>query len=254
MSPTSTPLFNLNGRVALVTGSGQGMGLGIVRALCRQGARVVLNDYYPERAEGAAAALKAEGFSVCAAPGDITLPAVREQMVATARREFGEIDILVNNAGVPPGMPNSLRQFKDLADEDFERQLDLNLRAILGLTRLVAAGMCERGFGRIVIITSESWRNGMPMGLSNYAAAKSAALGFMRHLAHEIGREGVTANALSLGAMNNFGYDEIAKRTTAVGRAGTPEDVGAAVAYLVSNEASWMSGQVIALNGGSCTA
>lgn len=254
MNPISTPLFKLDGRVALVTGSGQGMGLGVVRALCRQGARVVINDYYPDRAEGAAAVLKAEGFSVRAAPGDITLPEVREQMVATARREFGEIDILVNNAGVPPGMPNSLRQFKDLADEDFERQLDLNLRAILGLTRLVAGGMCERGFGRIIIITSESWRIGMPMGLSNYAAAKSAALGFMRHLAHEIGRQGVTANALSLGAMNNFGYDEIAHRTTAVGRAGTPEDVGAAVAYLVSNEASWMSGQVIALNGGSCTA
>lgn len=254
MSNTSAPLFNLNGRVALVTGSGQGMGLGVVRALCRQGARVVINDYYPERAQGAAAALTTEGFTVSAAPGDITLPEVREQIVATARQAFGEIDILVNNAGVPPGMPNSLRQFKDLADEDFERQLDLNLRAILGLTRLVADGMCERGFGRIVIITSESWRLGMPMGLSNYAAAKSAALGFMRHLAHEIGRQGVTVNALSLGAMNNFGYDEIAQRTTAVGRAGTPEDVGAAVAYLASNEASWMSGQVIALNGGSCTA
>ena len=257
-SPTgqanTAPLFNLNGRVALVTGSGQGMGLGAVRALCRQGARVVINDFYPERAESAAAALKAEGFSVCAAPGDITLPEVREQIVATARSTFGEIDILVNNAGVPPGMPSSLTQFKNLGDEDFERQLDLNLRAILGLTRLVVGGMCERGFGRIVIITSESWRNGMAMGLSNYAAAKSAALGFMRHLAHEVGREGVTANALSLGCMNNFGYDEIAKRTTAVGRAGTADDVGAAVAYLASSEASWMSGQVIALNGGSCTA
>lgn len=254
MSHTTAPLFNLHGRVALVTGSGQGMGLGAVRAMCRQGARVVINDYYPERAESATAALQAEGFTVCAAPGDITLASVREAIVATARQNFGEIDILVNNAGVPPGMPNALRTFKDLVDEDFERQLDLNLRAILGLTRLVVGGMCERGFGRIVIITSESWRNGMSMGLSNYAAAKSAALGFMRHLAHEVGREGVTANALSLGAMNNFGYDEIAKRNTAVGRAGTADDVGAAVAYLVSNEASWMSGQVIALNGGSCTA
>ena len=250
----AVPLFNLSGRVALITGSGQGMGLGAARALCRQGASVVINDYYPERAESAAAALKADGFKVCAAPGDITLAAAREQIVATAQRAFGKIDILVNNAGVPPGMPNSLRTFKDLADEDFERQLDLNLRAILGLTRLVVDDMCARGFGRIVIITSEAWRNGMPMGLSNYAAAKSAALGFMRHLAHEVGRQGVTANALSLGCMNNFGYDEIAKRTTAVGRAGTADDVGAAVAYLVSNEASWMSGQVIALNGGSCTA
>ena len=254
MSQACSPLFNLEGRVALVTGAGQGMGLGVVRALCRQGASVVINDYCPERADAAVAALKADGFKVCAAYGDITLPAVREQLVSTAQSTFGAIDILVNNAGVPSGMSNSLRKFKDLVDEDFERQLDLNLRAILGLTRLVMPAMCERGFGRLVVITSESWRLGMPLGLSNYAAAKAAALGFMRHLAHEVGRQGVTANAVSLGSMNNYGYDDIAKRTTAVGRAGTPDDVGAAVTYLVSNEASWMTGQVLALNGGSCTA
>lgn len=254
MEQAHSRLFNLAGRVALVTGAGQGMGLGVVRALCRQGASVVINDYYSERADAAVAALKADGFKVCAASGDITLPAVREQLVSTAQGTFGAIDILVNNAGVPSGMSNSLRKFKDLGEEDFERQLDLNLRAILGLTRLVVPGMCERRFGRVVIITSESWRLGLSMGLSDYAAAKAAALGFMRHLAHEVGRQGVTANAVSLGSMNNYDYDDIAKRTTAVGRAGTPDDVGAAVTYLASNEASWMTGQVLALNGGSCTA
>lgn len=254
MNTPSKQLFDLSGRVALVTGSGQGMGLGIVRALATQGAQVVVNDYYAERAENSAQALRAEGFQVCAAPGDITKPEVRQQIVDIGRKEFGNIDILVNNAGVPPGMPDSLRQFKDLEDKDFEQQLDLNLRAILGLTRLVVDGMCERKFGRIVIISSESWRVGLSYGLSNYAAAKAAALGFMRQLAHEIGRSGVTANALSLGCMNNFGYDETAKATTAVGRAGTPEDVGAAVAFLASTEASWMTGQVLALNGGSVTA
>lgn len=253
METKAKRLFNLDGRVALVTGSGRGMGLGIVRALATQGAKVVVNDYFPERAEQAVAALRAEGLDVCAAPGDITQAAVREEIVATVRRTYGEIDILVNNAGVPPAMPDSLRKFRDLKDEDFEIQLDLNLRAILGLTRLVVDGMCERGFGRIVIITSESWRQGMGMGLSNYAAAKAAALGFMRHLSHEVGRSGVTFNAVSLGCMNNFGYDDIAKATTAVGRAGTPEDVGAVVTYLASNEASWMTGQTVALNGGSFT-
>jgi NAD(P)-dependent dehydrogenase (short-subunit alcohol dehydrogenase family) len=247
-------LFDLSGRIALVTGSGQGMGLGIVRALATQGAHVIINDYYAERAGKAAQALRAEGFQVCAAPGDITKPEVREQIIDLGRQEFGNIDILVNNAGVPPGMPDSLRQFKDLEDKDFELQLDLNLRAVIGLTRLVMDGMCERKFGRIVIISSESWRVGLSYGLSNYAAAKAAALGFMRQLSHEVGRSGVTANALSLGCMNNFGYDETAKATTAVGRAGTPEDVGAAVAFLASSEASWMTGQVLALNGGSVTA
>jgi NAD(P)-dependent dehydrogenase (short-subunit alcohol dehydrogenase family) len=150
------------------------MGVGVARALARQGAHVAVNDLFPERAQAAVAQLAGEGLQVLTAPGDVTDAAVREGLVAQVQRELGEIDILVNNAGVPPGMPTSLRQFKDLADEDFERQLDLNLRAILGLTRLVVDGMCERRFGRIVIISSESWRVGLNYGLSNYAAAKAA--------------------------------------------------------------------------------
>jgi NAD(P)-dependent dehydrogenase (short-subunit alcohol dehydrogenase family) len=251
MSSASGPLFNLSGRVALVTGAGQGMGVGVARALARQGARVAVNDLYPERAQAAVAQLAGEGLQVLAAPGDVTDPVVRQALVAQVQIELGSVDILVNNAGVPPGMPTSLRQFKDLVDEDFERQLDLNLRAILGLTRLVVGGMCERRFGRIVIISSESWRVGLNYGLSNYAAAKAAALGFMRQLAHEVGRQGVTANAVSLGTMNNFGYED---RGSAVGRTGTPDDVGAAVAYLASAEAAWMTGQVLPLNGGAITA
>ena len=246
-------MFRLDGRVALVSGAGRGMGLGVARALAAQGAKVVVNDYFPDRAAAAVQALRESGLTVCAAPGDITQADVRQQIVATARAEFGTIDILVHNAGVPPGMESSLRQFKDLTDEDFEKQLDLNLHAIIGLTRLVIGDMADRGWGRIVIVSSESWRIGLKFGLSNYAAAKAAALGFMRQLAHEVGRQGVTVNAVSLGTMNNFGYDEIAKNTTAVGRAGTPEDVGAAVAWLASNEASWYTGQTMALNGGSST-
>ena len=246
-------MFRLDGRVALVSGAGRGMGLGVARALAAQGAKVVVNDYFPDRAAAAVQALRESGLTVWAAPGDITQADVRQQIVATARAEFGTIDILVHNAGVPPGMESSLRQFKDLTDEDFEKQLDLNLHAITGLTRLVIGDMADRGWGRIVIVSSESWRIGLKFGLSNYAAAKAAALGFMRQLAHEVGRQGVTVNAVSLGTMNNFGYDEIAKNTTAVGRAGTPEDVGAAVAWLASNEASWYTGQTMALNGGSST-
>ena len=249
----SQRLFDLDGRVAIVTGAGRGMGLGIARALGRQGARVAVNDFFAERAEQAAAMLRAEGLAACAAPGDITKPETRQAIVATAEREFGPIDTLVHNAGVPPGMESNLRPFKALAEADFERQLDLNLRAITALTRLVIDGMCERGFGRIVIVSSESWRIGLKFGLTDYAAAKAAALGFMRHLAHEVGQQGVTVNALSLGTMNNFGYDEIAKNTTAVGRAGTPEDAGAAVAWLASSEAAWYTGQTMALNGGSST-
>ena len=247
-------LFDLGGRTALVTGAGQGMGLGIVRALATQGAQVLLNDFHADRAEAAAAALRADGLEVTAAPGDITASGAPEALAALARGRYGDIDTLVNNAGVPLGMSTSLRTFEHLGAADFERQLDLNFRAVVHLCRAVLPAMRTRKFGRIVTISSESWRLGQAMGLTDYAAAKAATIGFMRNLCKEVGPDGITANVLSLGAMNNYGYDEIARKVTAVGRAGTPEDVGAAVAYLVSTEASWMTGQVIPLNGGSATA
>ena len=246
-------LFDLNGRVALVTGAGQGMGLGIARALALQGARVLLNDYHMDRAASAAARLLAEGLTVLPAPGDITAPGIPEALAALAREHYGEIDTLVNNAGVPLGMSTSLRTFEHLTRLDFERQLDLNFRAVVELCRAVLPAMRRAKFGRIVTISSESWRLGQSMGLTDYAAAKAATIGFMRNLCKEVGADGITVNVLSLGAMNNYGYDEIARKVTAVGRAGTPEDVGAAVAYLVSAEASWMTGQMIPLNGGSTT-
>lgn len=246
-------LFDLSGRVALVTGAGQGMGLGIVRALATQGARVLLNDYHADRAQAAAAALREQGLEVSAAPGDITAAGVPESLAAQAREIYGETDALVNNAGVPIGMSTSLRTFEHLGSADFERQLDLNFRAVVNLCRAVLPTMRQRKFGRIVTISSESWRLGQSMGLTDYAAAKAATIGFMRNLCKEVGPDGITVNVLSLGAMNNYGYDDIARKVTAVGRAGTPEDVGAAVAYLVANEASWMTGQMIPLNGGSTT-
>ena len=246
-------LFDLSGRVALVTGAGQGMGLGIVRALATQGARVLLNDYHAERAERAAAALRGQGLEVSAAPGDITAAGIPDSLAAKARELYGDVDVLVNNAGVPLGMSTSLRTFEHLGSADFERQLDLNFRAVVNLCRVVLPAMRQRKFGRIVTISSESWRLGQSMGLTDYAAAKAATIGFMRNLCKEVGPDGVTVNVLSLGAMNNYGYDDIARKVTAVGRAGTPEDVGAAVAYLVANEASWMTGQMIPLNGGSTT-
>ena len=147
MPTTPGPLFDLSGRVALITGAGQGMGVGVARALARQGARVAVNDLFAERAQATVEQLRSEGLQALASPADITDGVAREAMVTHVRHHLGEIDILVNNAGVPPGMSTSLRQFKDLGDADFERQLDLNLRAVLGLTRLVVGGMCERRFG-----------------------------------------------------------------------------------------------------------
>ena len=238
-------MFNLTGRTALVTGAGQGMGLGIAKALAGAGATVYVNDLYEDRAKQGAA--EAGGIAL---PGDITDADTRLGFKNT----IGGLDILVNNAGVPEGMPTSLAHADKLSDEMYQTQMDLNHTAVRKLCDLFIPDMRARGRGRVLIITSESHRLGLSMGLSHYTAAKAATLGYMRALAAEVARDGVTVNALSLGTMNNFEGHERAAVSTLVGRAGTPQDVGAASLYLCSDEASWMTGQTIALNGGACTA
>jgi len=132
--------------------------------------------------------------------------------------------------------------------------MDLNHHAIRGLCNLFVPAMQERRHGRVLIISSEAHRLGVSMGLSHYAAAKAATMGYIRALAAEVGHDGVTINALSLGAMNNFEGHEHSAKSTLIGRAGSPDDVGAAALYLCSDEAGWMTGQTILLNGGASTA
>jgi len=221
------------------------MGLGIAKALADAGAKVHINDLYEERAINGAT--EAGGTAL---PGDITDEAVRQKFKST----IGKLDILVNNAGVPEGMPTSLAQADKLSEDMYQKQMDLNHHAVRKLCDLFIPDMRAQGHGRVLIITSESHRLGLSMGLSHYTAAKAATLGYMRALAAEVGHDGVTINALSLGMMNNFEGHERAAISTLIGRAGSPQDVGAAALYLCSDEAAWMTGQTIPLNGGACTA
>lgn len=239
-------MFDYKGRTALITGAGQGMGFGIAKAMADHGAKVYINDLYIERADAAAKLIGPNAVSV---PGDITDPKII-QMFAD---KIGKLDILCNNAGVPEGMPTSLRHADVMGDSDYDRQMDLNFKAVRHLCATFTPGMRERKYGRILITTSESHRLGLNMGLSHYASAKAAALGYMRCLAAEVGHDGITANAVSLGSMNNFPGHERAKESTLVGRSGNSDDVGAAALYLCSSEASWITGQTIPLNGGAIT-
>ena len=238
-------MFDLTGRTALVTGAGQGMGLGIAKALAGAGASVFVNDIHDARAKQGAAETGGTALT-----GDITKAATLKGF----KDKIGALDILVNNAGVPDGMVTSLAQAGDLSEESYKGQMELNHIAVRKLCDLFVPDMRARGHGRVLVISSESHRLGLSMGLSHYTAAKAATLGYMRALAAEVGRDGVTINALSLGTMNNFEGHERAAISTLIGRAGTPQDVGAAALFLCSNEASWMTGQTIALNGGACTA
>jgi NAD(P)-dependent dehydrogenase (short-subunit alcohol dehydrogenase family) len=247
-------MFELNGRVALVTGAGQGVGAGIARMLALQGARVGVNDLVGERAERVAAEIVAAGGRAQAQPFDVTDAAAVQPGVAQLEAALGPVDVLVNNAGVPEGM--GLVPFREMPPESWARYVNLNLYGVLHCTRAVLDGMCARRFGRIVTISSGAGQVGLGIGVSLYGAGKGGAIAFMRHLAIEVARFGVTANTLALGLMGNAaGAPGIAglERIVPVGRAGLPEDVGAAVVFLASQEAAWITGQTLGVNGGAVT-
>jgi 3-oxoacyl-[acyl-carrier protein] reductase len=241
-------VFDLTGRTALVTGAGQGVGAGIAAALVRAGATVAVNDLVPERASAVAADID----RAVAVPFDVTdLPAVQAGVQA-AEETLGPIDVLVNNAGIPAaGFPQV--SFRDSDPDLWRRFVDLNLYGVLNCTHAVIGGMCARGRGRVVTISSEAGRTGLGIGVSLYGAAKAGAVGLMRHLAVEVAPAGVTVNCLSLGLMDNVAGDWAGAMAARVPRRrlGSPADVGAAVVFLASDEAEWITGQVLPVNGGT---
>jgi NAD(P)-dependent dehydrogenase (short-subunit alcohol dehydrogenase family) len=253
MSDSDMPMFDLRGRIALVTGAGQNVGAGIARALAHQGATVVVNDLFPERAQQTVDSLEKAGLRGVAAPFDVTQAAEVRLAIDKATSVTGPIDILVNNAGVPTGM--ATRKFREMAADEWAPYVDLNLYGSLNCISAVLDGMCDRGWGRIVQISSGAGRVGLALGISLYGAAKGGIEAFVRHLSQEVARTGVTANCVALGLMNTVPADAEAAtaRRVPIGRLGTPEDVGAAVVYVASTEAEWLTGQTIPLNGGIIT-
>ncbi len=247
-------MFDLTGRTALVTGAGQNQGAGIARALAVRGAAVAVNDLHAERAERVAAEITARGGRALAVAFDVADFSAVTSAVARAAAELGAIDVLVNNAGIPEGM--GIAQFRTTQPEAWRPYIDVNIFGVMNCTRAVLDGMCARGFGRVITITSGAGQAGLALGVSAYAAGKGGQIAFMRHIALENARAGITANSLALGLMSSAGGSEATAalaKTVPVGRLGTPEDVGAACVFLASNEASWLTGQTIGLNGGNLT-
>ena len=241
-------MFRLEGKVALVTGASGGIGAAIARALHAQGASVVLSGTRAGVLEALAGDL-GERAHVC--PADLREAGAADALVAAAEAAAGPLSILVNNAGFTRDVL-ALR----MKDEDWASVLDVDLGAPFRLARAALRGMVRRRSGRIVQVSSVVGHTGNP-GQANYAAAKAGLAGMSKALAQEVGSRGITVNLVAPGFIETAMTDALpeAQRTRLVGsiplgRMGRPEDVAAAVVYLVSDEAGWVTGASLHVNGG----
>ena len=245
-------MFDLTGRVALVTGAGRGIGAGVAATLARQGAAVAVNDRDGDTAQATAESIRERGGSACALPFDVCDLSACREAAARIATELGPVDILVNNAGGTPGnvLPTP---FRESPEDLWGAYLGMNLVGVLNATRAVLDGMCERGFGRVIAVSSDAARVGHK-GSAVYGAAKAGAEGFIRSLAKEVGGRGVTANAVALGLIDTVPAEFLEgmrpERSYAMARIGNPDDVAAGIVYLASDEAGWVTGHTLVINGG----
>ncbi|MEA2991540.1 MAG: 3-oxoacyl-[acyl-carrier protein] reductase [Alphaproteobacteria bacterium] len=241
-------MFDLTGKTALVTGASGGLGDTIARALHQQGAVVALSGTRREALDGLAAELGARTHVLACNLADKDEV---ERLVPKAEELMGQLDILVANAGIT--RDNLLVQ---LRDEDWDQVININLTATFRLTRAAVRGMMRRRFGRVIGITSVVGVTGNA-GQSNYVAAKAGMIGMMKSVAAEYAKRGVTANCIAPGfigtpmtdKLNDKQREAILGRVPA-GRLGTPAEIAGAVVYLASEEAAYVTGQTLHVNGG----
>ncbi len=245
--------FSLDGRVALVTGAGGGLGEGICASLAAAGAAVACVDRNPETAEARAEDVRAAGGNAVALTADVTDSASVSGMVAQAVKHFGRLDVLVNNAAIYPR-----RAWTEITEEEWDGVLAVNLKGYFLCARATFEHLRAGGHGRIVNVASITAFIGMTH-LLDYVSSKGAVMSFTRALAREIGPEGVTVNAISPGAFptdaekihpNLEEYERWILEQQSLKRRGAPADIGNLVVFLASDASSFLTGQVIEIDGG----
>ena len=247
--------FDLNGKVALVTGASSGIGRATAEALAASGAGVAINFHRNEAgAEAARAQIAGGGGRAIIVQGDVTQASEVQSLVEQTVAEFGPIDILVNNAG---SLVERLK-ILELTEERWDEVINLNLKSAFLCCRAIAASMMERKAGVVINVSSIAGRNGGALGSIHYSTAKGGLITFTKGLAKELAPFGVRVNAISPGVIDTryheqFSTPEMMKTYAGMiplGRVGTPAEVAKVICFLASDAASYLAGETIEINGG----
>lgn len=245
--------MSLEGRTAIVTGGASGIGRAIVDRLAKDGAAIGILDLDAAGAERTANELRDQGRRAFGVAADVSSFGEMERAIGKVRSALGPIGILVNNAG-----HGELAPLAEMTEEQWDRMIAVHLKGCFNGTRAVLQDMMAASWGRIVSTSSVAGLSGMP-GFVHYSAAKAGIVGFTKALAQEIGRFGITVNAIAPGVIDTPIFKGLSLkegavqkliRSSAMKRAGLPEDIAAACGYIVSEEASFLTGQTISPNGG----
>jgi 3-oxoacyl-[acyl-carrier protein] reductase len=247
--------LQLRNRVAIVTGGSRGIGRAVVELLAELGAHVVVNYFHGKHAaEDAVKAAKGRGVEAISVQADVANPLEAQQLINTTIQHFKRIDILVCNAGIWEGAP-----VEEMTEELWNRTIDINLKGTWAVCRAVVPQMKEQRAGRIVIITSTAGQRGEAY-YSNYAASKGGQIAFTKSLAEELGAWEINVNAVAPGwvdtemtqtALGDLVQRQLIASTIPFGKIATPEDIAAPVAFLCSDWARHINGEILNVNGGS---
>lgn len=237
-------------KVAIVTGSARGIGFAIAQVLAEEGAKVVISDLSMSSGEESAKQLQEKGYEAVFIPCDISKRDQVNELFSKTKEHFGTIDVLVNNAGI-----NRDGMLHKLTDDDWDKVIDINLKGTFNCMQEAAKLMREQGSGRIVNISSASWLGNV--GQANYAASKAGVIGLTKTACRELARKGVTVNAICPGFIDTDMTRGVPEKVWDImiskipaGFAGDPRDVSQCVAFLASDKARYINGEVINVGGG----